>query len=56
MMIMISLRAFYHGHSFTGNPLAASVAVENLKIHEEEKIIDSLQPKIVKAESRTIKI
>ena len=42
------LKAFYHGHSFTGNPLAASIAVENLKIFKEEKIIDSLQPKILK--------
>jgi adenosylmethionine-8-amino-7-oxononanoate aminotransferase len=42
------MKTFYHGHSFTGNPLAASVAVENLKIHEEEKIIDSLQPKIAR--------
>ncbi len=40
------LKTFFHGHSFTGNPLAASVAVENLKIFEEEKIIESLQPKI----------
>jgi len=42
------LKTFYHGHSFTGNPLAASIALENLKIFEEEKIIESLQPKILK--------
>ena len=42
------LKTFYHGHSFTGNPLAASVAVENLKIHEEDNIVESLQPKIEK--------
>ena len=41
-----TLKTFFHGHSFTGNPLAASVAVENLKILEEEKIIESIQPKI----------
>lgn len=40
------LKTFFHGHSFTGNPLAASVAVENLKILEEERIIESIQPKI----------
>ncbi len=39
-------KTFYHGHSFTGNPLAASVAVENLKIFKEERIIKKLQPKI----------
>ncbi len=41
-----TLKTFYHGHSFTGNPLACAVAVENLKIMEEEKIIEKLQPKI----------
>lgn len=39
-------KTFYHGHSFTGNPLAAAIAVENLKIFKEEKIIENLQPKI----------
>lgn len=39
-------KTFYHGHSFTGNPLAAAIAVENLKIFKEERIIENLQPKI----------
>ncbi len=39
-------KTFYHGHSFTGNPLAASIALENLKIFKEENIIENLQPKI----------
>lgn len=39
-------KTFYHGHSFTGNPLATAIAVENLKIFKEEKIIENLQPKI----------
>lgn len=42
------LKTFYHGHSFTGNPLACAVAVENLKIFEEENIIENLSPKINK--------
>ncbi len=46
-----TLKTFFHGHSFTGNPLAASVAVENFKILEEENIIDSIQPKIKKLKS-----
>lgn len=41
-----AIKTFFHGHSFTANPLAISVAVENLKIFEEECIIESLQPKI----------
>lgn len=40
------LKAFYHGHSFTGNPIACAVAVENLKILEKENIIANLTPKI----------
>lgn len=39
-------KTFFHGHSFTGNPLACALAVENLKIFKEEKIIKNLQPKI----------
>jgi len=39
-------KTFYHGHSFTGNPLACAVAVENLKILEEDKILENNQPKI----------
>ena len=46
-----TLKTFYHGHSFTGNPIACAIAVENLKIMEQEKIIDKLQPKIKKLKS-----
>lgn len=45
------LKTFYHGHSFTGNPLACAVAVENLKIFEEENIVEKLAPKISKLKS-----
>jgi adenosylmethionine-8-amino-7-oxononanoate aminotransferase len=45
------LKTFFHGHSFTGNPLAAAVAVENIKILEEENIIKSIQPKVAKLKS-----
>ena len=40
------LKTFYHGHSFTGNPIACSVAVETLKIMKKAKIIDNLTFKI----------
>jgi adenosylmethionine-8-amino-7-oxononanoate aminotransferase len=34
-------KTFYHGHSFTGNPLACSVAIENLNILKEENLPES---------------
>ena len=41
-------KTFYHGHSFTANPLACAVAVENIKILEEEKVFEKNQAKIKK--------
>ena len=38
-------RALWHGHSFTGNPLGASVAREVLAIYREERIVEQAQPK-----------
>ncbi|HCL57194.1 MAG TPA: adenosylmethionine--8-amino-7-oxononanoate transaminase [Spirochaetia bacterium] len=36
-----SNKTFYHGHSYTANPLACSLAVETLKILEEENLPES---------------
>jgi adenosylmethionine-8-amino-7-oxononanoate aminotransferase len=41
-----SQKAFLHSHSYTGNPLACAVAVEVLKIFEEERILEGLAPKM----------
>ncbi len=38
-------RVFYYGHSFCGNPLGAAVALEVLRIFEDESILAALQPK-----------
>lgn len=39
-------KTFFHGHSYTGNPLAAAVSVANIELFKEEKIIETLPSKI----------
>lgn len=40
-----TMKAFLHSHSYTGNPLACRVALEVLKIFEEDRIIEQIQAK-----------
>jgi len=39
-------RTFFHGHSYTGNPLACAAALANLDIFERDQVIAGLVPKI----------
>lgn len=39
-------KTFFHGHTYTGNPLACAVAVANMKLFETESVLENLQPKI----------
>ena len=33
----------FHGHTYTGNPLAAAVANENLKMYKKNNLIKKIQ-------------
>jgi adenosylmethionine-8-amino-7-oxononanoate aminotransferase len=37
------LKTFFHGHSFTGSPVAAAVALESLRIFDEESVLEKAQ-------------
>jgi adenosylmethionine-8-amino-7-oxononanoate aminotransferase len=39
-------KTFFHGHTYTGNPLAAACALASLEVFEKDAVIDNLQPKI----------
>jgi adenosylmethionine---8-amino-7-oxononanoate aminotransferase len=39
-------KSFFHGHTYTGNPLGCAAALASLKLFESEKILDRMQPSI----------
>ncbi len=38
-------KTFFHGHTFTGNPLAATAALASLDVFDEERVMDGLVKK-----------
>ena len=47
-------KTFFHGHSYTGNPLGCALALANLEVFRTEQTLKHLQPKI-KALRRLLK-
>lgn len=37
-------RTFFHGHTYTGNPLACAAALANLELFETERTLERMQP------------
>lgn len=37
------MKHLFHGHTFTGNPLACSVANENLRLYEKSRLMDKIK-------------
>lgn len=49
-------RTFFHGHTYTGNPLAVAAALASLDVFESERTIERLQPKIRLLEERLAEV
>jgi adenosylmethionine---8-amino-7-oxononanoate aminotransferase len=45
-------KSFFHGHTYTGNPLACAAALASLALFDRENIVERLQPKISRVATR----
>jgi adenosylmethionine-8-amino-7-oxononanoate aminotransferase len=45
-------KTFFHGHTYTGNPLGCAVAMANLEIFARESIVEKMQPRIAHLQER----
>jgi adenosylmethionine-8-amino-7-oxononanoate aminotransferase len=49
-------KTFFHGHTYTGNPLACAAALASLDVFESERVIEGLAPKIALLERRLAEV
>jgi adenosylmethionine-8-amino-7-oxononanoate aminotransferase len=45
-------KTFFHGHTYTGNPLGCAAALASLELFRRENIIENMQPKIATLRKR----
>jgi len=45
-------KTFFHGHTYTGNPLGCAAALANLELFEHENIVEKMQPRITYLQKR----
>ncbi|MPZ75700.1 MAG: adenosylmethionine--8-amino-7-oxononanoate transaminase [Deltaproteobacteria bacterium] len=45
-------KAFFHGHTYTGNPLGCAAAIANLELFDRENVVENMQPRIAYLQNR----
>lgn len=45
-------KTFFHGHTYTGNPLGCAAALANLELFERDSVLEKMQPRIVAVRQR----
>jgi adenosylmethionine-8-amino-7-oxononanoate aminotransferase len=50
------LKTFFHGHTFTGNPIACASALASIELFERDDLLNSLKPKIEQIRARLVSL